>query len=71
MRLFILELLNKIPWRSKFGMGIGDELRIIYYQKWGKRRIRCLCGGRVITFGVGRDGWETSCGSCEFLYDED
>lgn len=69
--MHILELLNKLPWRSKFGMGVGDELRIIYYQKWGRKLKKCLCGGDVVTFGVGRDGWETACHSCEFLYDED
>jgi hypothetical protein len=71
MRNSILELLNRLPYRSRFGMGLGDELKIIYYQKYGERKHKCLCGGDVSTFGCGMDGWETTCRSCEFLYDED
>jgi hypothetical protein len=69
----ILNLLEKIPYRTKFGLSLADELKVIYYQKIGqfKNPEKCLCGGRVYTRGIPPDGWETACRSCEFLYDED
>jgi len=69
----LLYLLNKIPYRGRFGLSIVDELKIIYYHKKGqfKQPEKCLCGGNVITIGVSPDGWETYCYDCEFLYDED
>jgi hypothetical protein len=67
----ILKLLDKIPYRGKFGLSIADELKVIYYQKIGAKKNRCLCGGRIITQGCPPDGWESYCYSCEFLYDED
>ena len=71
MKKLILDLLNILPWHSAFGMGVGDELKIIYYQKIGHKNGKCLCGGKVYTRGIPPDGWETSCYECEFLYDED
>jgi hypothetical protein len=69
----LLYLLDRIPYRTKFGLSIADELKVLYYQKIGqfKEPEICLCGGRVVTTGIGQDGWETICYSCEFLYDED
>lgn len=31
----------------------------------------CFCGGRVVTMGIGAEGWERSCQECNMLYDED
>jgi hypothetical protein len=67
----LLNLLNKIPRRGRFGLSITDELKVIYYQKIGIKKNKCLCGGRIITSGCYPDGWETYCRSCNFLYDED
>jgi hypothetical protein len=67
----ILNLLEKLPYRSKFGLNLADVLKVRYYHSYGEKRHRCLCGGKVITWGVGRDGWETACRECEFVYDED
>jgi hypothetical protein len=69
----LLNLLEKIPYRTKFGLSIADELKVIYYHKIGKNKQpeKCLCGGKIITRGIPPDGWETSCYDCDFLYDED
>ena len=67
----LLYLLNKIPYRTRFGLALDDELKVIYYKNIGYKKEKCLCGGKVITRGIGPDGWETTCYSCEMLYDED
>jgi len=67
----ILYLLEKIPYRTRFGLSLTDVLKVRYYHKYGEKKHRCLCGGRVVTVGIGPDGWETTCRSCELLYDED
>jgi hypothetical protein len=69
----LLYLLDKIPYRTRFGLSLADELKVIYYHKFGKhnKRSQCLCGGTTITRGIYPDGWETICHSCDFLYDED
>lgn len=69
----LLYLLNKIPYRTRFGLSLADELKVIYYRKIGqfKKPERCLCGGEVITKGCPPDGWETYCNDCEWLADED
>ena len=74
---FILNLLEKIPYRTRFGLSISDELKIIYYQKIGEKKNpqRCLCGGIVITNSYCNAGGEaslsTECDDCQMLYDED
>ena len=67
----LLYLLEKIPYRTRFGLSIADELKVIYYQKIGYKKDKCLCGGKIITRGIPPDGWETSCYDCEWLADED
>ena len=69
----ILNLLEKLPYRTRFGLSLSDELKIYYYWKIGqyKRPQRCLCGGVVIIRGCPPDGWETYCDDCQMLYDED
>jgi hypothetical protein len=75
MRDVLLNLLAKIPYRTKFGLSLADELKVIYYQKKGYKIKKCLCGGRVHTTHWNRNeddvSWETTCGKCDFLYDED
>ena len=73
----LLYLLEKIPYRTRFGLSLANELKVIYYQKIGqfKNPERCLCGGKVIThtWNLSQyDGsWETFCYQCEQIYDED
>ena len=66
-------LLEKIPYRTKFGLSFADELKYFYYYKIGqyKNPQKCLCGGIISTIGVYPDGWITDCVSCGFLVDED
>jgi len=67
----LLYLLEKIPYRTRFGLNLADELKVIYYQKIGYKIDKCLCGGIIITVGCPPDGWESYCNNCDFLYDED
>ena len=71
----LLYILEKIPYRTKFGLSLADELKYLYYKKIGYKTNRCLCGGHVHTTYWNRSeddvSWETTCGSCEQLYDED
>lgn len=70
---FILYLLEKIPYRRKFGFSSAERLKYFYYRKIGqyKKPQRCLCGGRISTIGIYPDGWVTDCTSCGLLIDED
>ena len=70
---FILNLLDRIPLRTRFGLSIGSVLKIVYYNKIenGKCMPKCLCGGIIYTRGIPPDGWETICSKCEQIYDED
>ena len=56
------------------------ELRVYIQEKdidslareWSKRNGLCYyCKSKLRTTSVGKDGWETSCLSCGWLYDED
>jgi len=67
----LLYLLEKIPYRTRFGLSLADELKYFYYKKIGYKTHRCLCGGKIVTRGIPPDGWETSCYKCELLIDED
>jgi hypothetical protein len=73
----LLYLLDKFPYRTKFGFSIADELKVIYYKKIGQFKVpeRCLCGGIVKTWTYyrrqGEVSWETTCQRCGFLADED
>jgi hypothetical protein len=44
----LLYLLEKISYRTKFGLSLADELKYWYYNKsyWHDK---CLCGGKIIT----------------------
>jgi hypothetical protein len=67
----LLYILEKIPYRTRFGLSLADELKYLYYKKIGYKTNRCLCGGKIVTKGIPPDGWETSCLWCELLIDED
>ena len=73
----ILNLLEKIPYRTRFGMSLADELKYSYYYRIGryKNPPKCLCGGKVRTtamcYGEGEVGWTTECDCCQLLIDED
>jgi hypothetical protein len=69
----LLKFLEKIPFRTKFGLSLDIVAKHIYYDKIGqyKKPKRCLCGGRISTIGIPPDGWVTDCVECGFLIDED
>jgi len=70
----ILKILELIPYRTKFGLSLSDLLKYWYYDKIGqyKHPPRCLCGGRIRTFGAYYpEGWTTECTYCQLLIDED
>lgn len=69
----ILYLLEKLPYRTRFGLSLADELKVWYYWKIGRNKMeeKCLCGGIVITTGFDPESWETQCDDCKFIYDED
>jgi hypothetical protein len=67
----LLYILEKIPYRTKLGLSLADELKYFYYVKIGYKKERCLCGGIIQTYQVGYDGWSTECTICGFLADED
>ena len=73
MITLLLYLLEKIPYRTKFGLSLASELKYLYYDKIGqyKKPKRCLCGGRISTIRIYPDGWVTDCTSCGLLIDED
>lgn len=41
----LLYLLEKIPYRSRFGLSIADELKVIYYHKMGYKNIDVCAEG--------------------------
>lgn len=59
---------------TKFGLSYWEVIKLIFYDKIGKKFNKCLCGGDVITnyHRVGDEvGWETACSRCGMLVDED
>ena len=73
----ILYLLEKISYRTKFGLSLSDTLKFWYYKKYGQFKIpeRCLCGGKVVTHSWCRYeddiSWEIECQRCRQIYGED
>ena len=67
----LLSLLEKIPYRTKFGMSLASELKYFYYYKIGYKTNKCLCGGEIRTISCPPDGWITECMNCSLLIDED
>lgn len=37
----------------------------------GVFKLPCFCGGVIRMNGTGQDSWETTCQTCDFLWDED
>ena len=69
----LLYLLDRLPYRSKFGLSLADRLKYYYYYKVDEYKCprRCLCGGIIATMGCRPDGWVTDCNRCGLLIDED
>lgn len=69
----LLYLLEKIPYRTHFGLSLADVLKYFYYEKIGSKKHpkRCLCGGIISTKGCPPDGWVIDCTGCGLLIDED
>jgi len=70
----LLYLLEKIPYRTKWGLSLADELKYFYYYKIGqyKNPPRCLCGGIIRTYGaIYPEGYTIECSNCQLLIDED
>lgn len=69
----ILYLLEKIPYRTKFGLSLADLLKLWHYEKINPKK--CLCGGAIIcdskVVDDGCGSWVVSCEICKFIYDED
>jgi len=68
MMKILLYLLEKIPYRTKFGLSLSDLLKIKYNRT---HPYKCLCGGRIIPIPHLPEGLEIICEDCNFLYDED
>lgn len=72
----ILYVLEKIPYRTKFGLSLADVLKVLYYHNYGVKKFpeKCLCGGLVQTitrqYSPEDVSWDTECSSCGFIYDE-
>lgn len=70
----ILYILEYLPYRTRFGLSLADELKYFYYYKIGqfKNPKKCLCGGKIRTYGwTYPEGWTTECNRCNLLIDED
>lgn len=70
MKKLLLYILEKIPYRNKWGLSLADLLKYWYYQR-NPNRDFCFCGGKIRTFSCPPDGWTTECIECNQLYDED
>jgi hypothetical protein len=66
----ILILLEKFPYRTKFGTSLSDELKSWRYWE-ANYHDYCLCGGKINTYGTGCEGWITECSDCGYIFDED
>jgi hypothetical protein len=64
----ILTILEKIPYRTVFGLSLADVLKVMYNKT---HPYKCLCGGIILTIGIYPDGWVTDCNRCGLLIDED
>lgn len=64
----ILHLLEKISYRTKFGLSLADLLKFKYYKT---HPYKCLCGGKITSSSPYLDGWIIYCKQCGQIYDED
>jgi hypothetical protein len=68
----ILNLLERIPYRTRFGLSFSDLLKYCYYNKIGYKKDKCLCGGRIRTYSSNYpEGYTVACDRCQLLIDED
>lgn len=69
-----LQLLEKIPYRTSFGLSLADLLKSYWYHS-RQHHDFCLCGGRIKTYyfhlGFEDVGWEIICTKCGYLFGED
>ena len=66
----ILNLLGKLPYRTKFDTSLSDELKNWWY--WEKNHHdKCLCGGSINFYGLGNHHWVVQCSVCEYIANED
>jgi len=52
----ILNLLEKIPYRTKFGTSLADDLKSWWFYSKGHHN-NCLCGGIINVHGLGQEHW--------------
>jgi hypothetical protein len=65
----ILYILDKIPYKTKFGLSISDLLKYRYNKT---HPYKCLCGGIIRCFSASSpEGWTVECTLCNQIYDED
>ncbi len=70
----ILFLLDKIPYRTNFGLSLSDLAKYGYYYRLGQFKTppKCLCGGRIrIYSSTYPEGYTIECDKCQLLIDED
>jgi hypothetical protein len=70
--LFLLEKI--VPYRTKFGFSLAEKLKYWYYYKIGQYKTpkKCLCGGKIRTYGaIYPEGYTVECNGCYLLIDED
>lgn len=68
----LLNLLDKIPYKTKFRLSLSDLLKLWYYEHINVKK--CFCGGNIICENkLAKDdcSWEIKCEKCNFLFDED
>jgi len=73
MKKLILTILNKIPYKSKFGLRLDDLLKTYWYRNVNDKF--CFCGGKIYTkynvYSEDNYGYEIFCSECEYLFAED
>ena len=73
MRKFILSLLERLPYRTAFGVSLVSVLKALCYYYINKKK--CLCGGIITTkwgsYSEDCIWWEVSCEDCGQVFDED
>jgi hypothetical protein len=69
----ILYLLEKIPYRTKFGLSLSDLLKLWWYNNINVKK--CICGGSIVidskVIDDGCGSWIISCEKCGECYEED
>ena len=66
----LLYILEKIPYRTKCGLSLCDLLKEYWYKELNHHD-KCICGGSIVCYGTGNEGWEVVCLKCDYTYGED